>query len=111
MLRPYFYTDTMMNGSKFEYTFLMDFDIADHFGIPAIKDTYERCLKEWKGNIKAIAEMYICLNMRLWFWYEKGNETLARVYDDLYYKLRDYVYGDDTPYNKEELNVFYRMTD
>ena len=46
----YFYTDSMPNGKKFEYTFLSDFDIADHFGTKAIQDTYKRAFNEWKTN-------------------------------------------------------------
>ena len=55
----YFYTDKMPNGKKFEYTFLSDFDIADHFGTKAIQDTYKRAFNEWKTDIKAIAEMSV----------------------------------------------------
>ena len=111
MPRSYFITNTMPSGEKFEYTFLMDFDIADHFGERAIRDTYKRCLNEWKGNIKAIAELYISLNMRLWFWYSKDNDKLAKLYDELFYKLRDFVYSEKSPYSKDELRIFYKMTD
>lgn len=31
---------TFPNGVKPEYTFFTDFDIASHFGIKAIRDTY-----------------------------------------------------------------------
>lgn len=110
-MRYYFYTETMPNGTKFEYTFFTDFDIADHFGENAIRDTYNRCLNSWKSNVKAIAEMYIALNMRLWLWYEAGNEKLARIYDELYFKLRNFVYADDTIYSEDELRTFFEMTD
>lgn len=106
----YFVTTKMPSGEKFEYTFLMDFDIADHFGEDAIKDTYKRCVNEWKSDIKAIAELYIALNMRCWFWYEK-NEKLCKLYEDLFFQLEDFVYNDNTPYSAEELKTFFRMTD
>lgn len=107
----YFVTKNMPNGEEFEYTWLMDFDIADHFGEKAIKDTYKNALKFWKKDIVAIAQLYVALNMRLWFWYEKGNEKYAKIYDELFYKLRDYVYSEKPHYTKEELNTFFRITD
>lgn len=110
-LTPYFYTDTMLSGEKFEYTFLYDFDIADHFGENAIRDTYKRALNEWKSNIRAVAEIYIALNMRCWFWYENGNNELSGLYEELFYKLRNFVYDDNTPYSKKELSEFFRLTD
>ena len=106
----YFYTDSMPNGKKFEYTFLSDFDIADHFGASAIKDTYKRAFNEWKTDIKAIAEMSVALNMRCWFWYQK-NEALCELYQNLFYKLQDYVYRDNTEYSEEELHTYWEYTD
>ena len=102
----YFYTDFMPNGKKFEFTFLSDFDIADYFGIKAVKDTYEKCLKNWSYDIKAIAEMTVALNMRCWFWFQRNNE-LCELYRELFYKLEAWVYRDGTQYSKDELS-FYR---
>lgn len=111
MLSFYFVPRNMPNGSEFEFTFHLDFDIADHFGASAVKDTYRRALKCWKRNIKAVAELYIVLNERIWFWYRKGNEALARVYDELWRKLGAFVYDDKTKFSKEDLEYFFKMTD
>lgn len=107
----FYITDKMPNGSTFTYTFLMDFDIADAFGKEAVEDTYKRALKEWQNNIVAIAELYIAINMRNWFWYDNGNHELARLYEKLFYELRNFVYRDDTIYSEEQLNTFFKMTD
>lgn len=109
-MKFYFLTKTMPSGAEWEYTFLMDFDIADHFGVPAVKDTYRRVIKAWGKDIKAISEVYIALNMRLWYWYDKGNAALAEVYDELFYKLRDFVY-EKGRFSKEDLSYFFEMTD
>ena len=104
-------TQTMPNGNKFKYTFMSDFDIADHFGEHAVRDTYKRCLKEWKTDIIAVAEIYITLNMRCWWWYYQHNKIMSRLYVELFYDLENYVYDEDSPYSKDELCVFFGMTD
>lgn len=43
----YFLTRTMPSGEEWGYTFLSDFDIADHFGVPAVRDTYCRAVGDW----------------------------------------------------------------
>lgn len=106
-----FVTREMPNGTPWEYTFLSDLDIADHFGEKAIRDTYKRVMKEWKTNIRAMAEFYVALNMRLWFWYRNGNERLARVYDELFPKVKNYVYSKRAKFTKEDLDVFFELTD
>lgn len=106
----YYNTLTMPNGMKWEYTFLSDFDIADHFGIKAIQDTFKRAKKEWKHDIKAIAEMTVALNMRCWFWYYQKNTSLSQIYEKLFYELKNWVY-EKGKYTEEELNVYFEYTD
>ena len=40
-----------MTGYKPRTTFYEDFSIADHFGGPAIRDTYCRAFNAWQNNI------------------------------------------------------------
>ena len=72
-------------------TFGMDFDIADAFGEQAIKNTYERALKEWKNNYKFFTELVMVLNYKCWQWYYRGNQTISKLYADLYYKADEYA--------------------
>lgn len=51
------------------------------------------------------------MNIRSWFWYEKGNKQLAKLYSDFYYKVRDFVYDDNSPFNEKEQSYFFQMTD
>lgn len=88
-------------------TFDMDFDIAERFGIKAIKDTYERAFNEWKSDYKYLTELVIVLNWKIWQWFNKNND-IGRVYDDLWKKTQNYAYNN---LKGEELTYFWRMTD
>lgn len=88
-------------------TFWMDFSIADHFGIKAVKDTYRRAFKEWKDNTEYLTELVMVLNHKTWQWYER-NETLAEVYNDLWEKTANYA---ETNLTGEDLDYYFRTTD
>ena len=92
---------------EFITTFNSDFTIADRFGNNAIKDTFNRAFKEWKHNYKYLTELVLVLNWKIWEHYEK-NDAIARVYNDLWYKICDYIRNN---FNKEELQYYYRVTD
>lgn len=72
-------------------TFHLDFAIAEHFGMAAIEDTFQRAFKEWRTNYKMLAELVIVLNHRCWMWYDKGNEELSRKYADYYYEAHGWA--------------------
>lgn len=97
-----------MTGYKPQTTFFEDFSIADNFGIAAVKDTYKRGLKsaEFMGH-EALTEFVMVLNWKIWQHYEK-NEPLARVYNDLWEKAREYA---ETTLQGEELAYYYSTTD
>ena len=90
-------------------TFWSDFSIADKFGVNAIRDTYKRAVY-WKDNIEHIAELYCVLNWKLWEHYENCNMDFAELYDELWNKLGDFVYNSGC-YNKDELRIFFEITD
>ena len=89
-------------------TFGMDFDIADAFGEKAIKNTYERALNEWKNNYKFFTELVMVLNYKCWQWYYRGNQTISKLYSDLYYKADEYA---NTHLEGDELSYYYRTMD
>ena len=88
-------------------TFMMDFAIADRFGVKAIKGTYRRAFNNWKGNYKYFTELVMVLNHRCWMWNEKNN-TLMELYRDLYYKANDYAIDN---FKGEALKFFLEVTD
>lgn len=87
--------------------FMWDFHIADHFGISAIKDTYNRAFKEWKNNVEYFTALVITLNHQIFNWYNK-NEEIARVYNELWEKADGYAYDN---FKGEDLSYFLRTTD
>lgn len=98
----------LMNGYKMISTFPTDFDIADKFGLSAIKDTFKRAFNEWKSNYVYLTELVITLNFKIWEHYENGNQELASLYNELWEKADNYACEN---LKGEELSFFYRVTD
>lgn len=73
-------------------TFTQDFAIAEAYGIPAIKDTYNRAFAGWKNCYKYLAELAMTLNHRIHHWYYKAGEGDERtvLYNDLWNQLMDW---------------------
>lgn len=98
----------MPNGEEFKTTFWDDFTIADAFGIPAVKDTFKRAFDEWKTDTVYLTELVIVMNMKCWYFYEKGNSALSETYSKLYYKAHHYA---QSHLKGEDFEYYFRMTD
>lgn len=98
----------MYNDYEFKTTFWSDFSIADKFGIEGIKDTFKRAFEEWKNNYIYLTELVLVLNWKLWEHYENGNESIARVYNDLWEQAQSYGYDN---LEGEELSYFIKTLD
>ena len=72
-----------MSEEKFSTTFRMDFTIADRFGIPAIRDTFNRAFSEWKSDYRYLTDLVITLNHKIWEHYET-RPSYAEVYNELW---------------------------
>ena len=96
------------NGYKMVSTFPSDFTIADKFGENAIRDTFNRAFNEWKSNYVYLTELVISLNWKIWEHYEKGNQEIAKVYNELWEKADNYACEN---LKGKELDFFYRVTD
>lgn len=98
-------------GFKPMTTFFADLSIAEFMErAKGVKNTYNRVMKNWIGDIKYITEFVLCLNWKAWQMHEKGNFELSKLYTDLYQKAFLKVekhYKNDT----SNLNYFYRMLD
>lgn len=94
-------------GYKPITTFYQDFSIADHFGIDAIKDTYNRAFKEWKNDYKFLTELVMVLNWKI---YEHYNNNLeyAKLYTKLWREADNYAVENLV---EEEAEYFYSTTD
>lgn len=80
--------------TDFDYKgFMTDFAIADRFGEPAVRDTYNRAFAEWKDNVDYFASLVMVLNHRLWMWYrseEPRADRMAHLYDELWRKADEW---------------------
>lgn len=109
MSEKYFEGIMAQSGYERFTTFSSDLTIAEIMeGEKGIKETFNRINKEWKDDVKYYTEFVMALNIKIWELYERGNETLARVYSDLYYKARDFAL--DT-FKGDDLRYFIRTTD
>lgn len=67
---------------NFKTTFFTDFTFAEMFWEKAIRETYQRCLKERSNDVRYFTEFVVALNWKIWEWYEK-DKKVAKVYDEL----------------------------
>lgn len=95
-------------GYEFTTTLVTDFQIASCFGEKAVRDTYSTVFRTWKHDIIWMTEMYIALNWETWRQYEAGNEMLAKVYEELWNTLGEYVFDNFTG---DDISFFLEVTD
>lgn len=96
------------NGYKMKTTFWNDFTIADCFGIDAIEDTYKRSFRNWKTNTEYITELTMVLNWKCFYYYQKNNDVLYKLYQELYWKCNDWCMNN---LKGKDLIYFIKTTD
>ena len=97
-----------LTGYKPMTTFWEDFSIADRFGTSAVRDTYRRVFKEWKGDYKYLTELVLVLNHKIWQFHQQGKMDMAELYDTLWRKADSYAVEH---LEGAELRYFYRVLD
>lgn len=97
-----------LNGYETKTSFFSDFTIADHFGIDAVKDTYERAFKEWKTNVVYLTELVLVLNHKIWEHHHHNNVGLMVAYDTLWKRADDWCM---THLKNDELEYYVQVTD
>ncbi len=105
------YFEKVMEDSGYERftTFSSDLTIAELTGgEKAIKETFNRVVKDWKDDVKYFTEFTMALNIKAWELHERGNDTLTNVYSQLYYNAREVAL--DT-FKGDDLSYFLRTTD
>ena len=96
-----------------------DFHIAVQFGgtstadkKQAITETYDSLKKEFAHNYKHCAELYLVLNHLIWYFYEKGHEALASIFNDLWDDFGSWVYKSaPCMKSREAKDYFFSVTD
>lgn len=95
-------------GYEPKTTFWDDFTIADHYGIPAIEDTFKRAFNEWKTDYIYLTELVMVLNHKLWSWWDRKDYEKAEIYDRLWRKADNYAREN---LKDDELRYFYQTID
>lgn len=96
-----------MTDYKPKTTFFSDLSIAECFGNKAIRQTYNKAIRDWGDDIIYMTEFTMCLNHKIWQLH-KVDEPIARLYYELWCKACDYV---TKHFKGEDLAYFYRVTD
>ena len=119
-----------MTDWKPQYTFYSDFAIAEFCETymrdrGAVVKTYKRVIKSWGSNYKALTEIIMVLNHKIWAFYgkdkagvdarylgvskEMGN-NIARVYNQLWENAKAEFFKRFKD-NEEAMSYFYEVTD
>lgn len=91
-----------------ETTFWSDFTIADMFWTSSVRETFQRAFDEWKSNYKYLTELVIVLNWKIREHHNNWNNTLAKVYKDIWQIADNYAVEN---LKDDELKYFIRITD
>ena len=97
-------------GYKPISTFYTDFGIAEWFGEDSIRDTYERAVDGWKDSIEWMTEIVMVLNWKIWEHYYRGDEEIARLYDELWRDSQHEVHKMFAG-NEKAMSYYYRIVD
>lgn len=99
---------TEFNGYVPKTTFWNDFETVEPFGEGAIHSLCRAAMREWAHDKIYLTELSLVLNHRLWMHYERGNETLARIYDELWRNAHAYAVEN---LNGDDLRYYLEVTD
>ncbi len=118
-----------MSGYERKYTFYADFGIAEYCEVykaepNAVKDTYKRVIDSWGKSIKAMAEIVMVLNHKIWSFYgkvdssylgcsEEWRQHFVDIYNELYEDCVNFI---DSQYSKgvfteEDMDYYWQVTD
>lgn len=95
-------------GFKFETNVRELFTEAEQKDDVDIEELYRKLFREWRNDVKLVAELSMCMNWKLWEHHEKGDERLAELYDSLW--VRVHGYASDT-FTWEDGAYYFRVTD
>lgn len=86
--------------------FYADIKVAERFGLRAVRETLRDCHIEQRGA-SVLTELYIAINHLIWEAYDRGNEELQEIYQNMYEK----IYEMSDSWTKAEREHFFLVTD
>ena len=89
-------------------TFFSDLSLAEWLGAASVRDTYNNVVKSWFNDKVYFTEFVMSLNWKIWEQNARGNDELARVYDELWKKADALVMDKWT---SENLQYYLQTTD
>jgi len=95
-------------GFKFETNVRELFTEAEADDNVDIEELYRKLFREWRDDVKLIAELSMCMNRKLWEHHEKWDESLAELYNSLRMRVHDYALD---VFTGEEGAYYFRITD
>ena len=98
-------------GYERKTTFFSDLSIAEWYGKSSILETFFNVVyspNNWVHNVVYFTEFVMCLNWKIWEWNARGNEELAKVYDELWREAEELACNT---YKDEDADYYYRTTD
>lgn len=95
-------------GFKFETNVRELFTEAEQRDDVDIEELYRKLFRDWRNDVKLVAELSMCMNWKLWEHYEKGNESLAELYNTLRLRVHDYALD---VFTWEDGAYYFRITD
>lgn len=95
-------------GYERKTSFFSDLSIAEWYGALSVRDTYKNVVRSWLKNVVYFTEFVMCLNWKIWEQSARGNDELARVYDELWRKADELACNT---YKGKDLEYFYSTTD
>lgn len=109
-----------------KFTFYSDFAIAEFCEYwmndkNAVRDTFNRIKESWGKDIKAITEVCLVLNHKIWAFYygidskylncsDEFKEKMEKLYSELYSECADFIY-DNFKDDEKAMSYYYEITD
>jgi len=95
-------------------TFYSDLSIAEFCQLymrdrGAVNNTFKSVCENWIDDYKMFTEFVICLNWKIWKWYEK-NPTLGKLYNTLWERAQKMYYNKYKD-NETAMSYYYKVTD
>lgn len=95
-------------GFKFETNVWELFTEAEQRDDVDIEELYRKLFRERRNDVKLVAELSMCMNWKLWEHHEKGDESLAELYNTLRLRVHDYALD---VFTWEDGAYYFRITD